>query len=181
MKYVFLVPLCLVLSGCFAPLIGLFPSMGVSVGSNVISHKITGKGLSDHALSEATGKDCHLGDAVTKLDICKDPELPPLRTESEIIQFQRDHELEETGVRDEITMHYYNWMKKNKMYVVKSGIQPPEPMARPYNRAAELRQKYGWFQIHKEGIWYGRYIVLEGKNKMHYRIYGNPRDADNYK
>ena len=91
------------------------------------------------------------------------------------------YELEETGVRDEITMHYYNWMKKNKMYVVKSGIQPPEPMARPYNRVAELRQKYGWLQIHKEGIWFGRYMMLEGKNKKHYRIYGNPRDADNYR
>jgi len=177
MKYVFLIPMCLVLSGCFAPLIGLFPSMGVSVGSNVISHSVTGKGISDHVLSEATGKDCHIGDAVTSLDICKDPELPPLRTESEIIQFQRDHELEETGERDQITMHYYNHMKKNKLYVVKSGIQPPDPKARP-NRPVELRRKWGWFQIHKEGIWYGRYVLLD---TTHVRIYGNPRDVQNYK
>ena len=181
MKYVFLVPLCLVLSGCFAPLIGFFPSLTVSTGANVILHKMTGKGISDHALSEYTGKDCHVLDAVTPLDICKDPELPPMQTTWDIVQFQRYHELPETGELDEITMHYYNWMKKNKMYVVKSGIQPPEPMARPHNRATELRQKYGWFQIHKEGIWYGRYMMLEGKNKMHHRIYGNPRDADNYK
>ncbi len=151
--------------------------MGVSVGSNVISHSVTGKGISDHVLSEATGKDCHIGDAVTSLDICKDPELPPLRTESEIIQFQRDHELEETGERDQITMHYYNHMKKNKLYVVKSGIQPPDPKARP-NRPVELRRKWGWFQIHKEGIWYGRYVLLD---TTHVRIYGNPRDVQNYK
>ena len=35
-----------------------------------------------------------------------------------------------------------------------------------------------WFQIHDEGIWYGNYIMLDRKN---YRIYGNPRDKDNYK
>ena len=38
--------------------------------------------------------------------------------------------------------------------------------------------RQGWFQIHDEGIWYGNYIMLDRKN---YRIYGNPRDKDNYK
>ena len=173
MKYVFLACACLALSGCFTPLIGFFPSLTVTTGANVISHKITGKGVSDHALSSATGKDCHMLDAVTPLDVCKDKALPPMQTTWDIVQFQRYHELPETGELDEITMVYYNHMKDNKLYATVPPVVP-----RPDHRSQQLRKKWGWFQIHEEGIWYGRYVFL---GTTHLRIYGSPRDVQNYK
>ena len=42
----------------------------------------------------------------------------------------------------------------------------------------ELR-KNSWYQIHEDGIWYGQYIRIERTILL--RIYGNPRDKDDYK
>ncbi len=173
MKYVFLVCACLILSGCFSPLIGFLPSLGLSTGTNIISHTVTGKGISDHALSGATGMDCHLKDAITSLDVCKDRALPSMQTTWDIVKFQRAHELPETGELDEMTMTFYNHMKDHKLYNIK-----PAPVFRVEHRSQQLRKQWGWFQIHKEGIWYGRYVLLD---TTHVRIFGNPRDDQNYK
>lgn len=40
-------------------------------------------------------------------------------------------------------------------------------------------KQYTWYQIHEDGIWFGRYIRIERTVLL--RIYGNPRDKDNYK
>ena len=43
----------------------------VSTGANVVSYGATGKGLSDHAISVATGKDCQMFNVFKNKNICR--------------------------------------------------------------------------------------------------------------
>src|ERR1051326_6532794 len=54
----------LVLSGCAAPIIGSLTLSQLSMIAGLVSTASTRKGLSDHALSLITGKDCNLTEAI---------------------------------------------------------------------------------------------------------------------
>lgn len=59
-------------SGC-VPVIGTLTLNDLMTGTSLMATALTGKSLSDHALSVATGKDCSLMDAVLEKDrhICE--------------------------------------------------------------------------------------------------------------
>lgn len=174
MKYVILISACLALTGCFwTPLIGLWPSIAVNTGSSVVSFLGTGKTVSDHMLSGATGEDCRIFDIFTKIDICKSKGLPKIETREEILAFQKANGIPRSGTRDDLTMTYYNRMKEVQACYDSGECVNEEEQSKisPYKR-------YGWFQVHDEGIWYGKYILMDRYN---FRIYGNPRDASKYK
>jgi hypothetical protein len=54
----------LALSGCAAPIIGSLTLSQLSMIAGIASTATTGKGLTDHALSMLTGKDCNLTEAI---------------------------------------------------------------------------------------------------------------------
>jgi hypothetical protein len=45
-------------------------------------------------------------------------------------------------------------------------------------KTIENTRKNSWYQIHKDGIWYGTYMRVERTILL--RIYGNPRDKEDY-
>lgn len=61
-------------SGC-VPVIGALTLNDLMTGTSLMATALTGKSLSDHALSMATGKDCSLMDAALEKDrhICETP------------------------------------------------------------------------------------------------------------
>lgn len=56
----------LALSGCAAPIIGALTLGQLTTIAGLVSTATTGKGLSDHALSFLTGKDCNLTEAILR-------------------------------------------------------------------------------------------------------------------
>lgn len=56
----------LALSGCAAPIIGALTFGQLTTIAGLVSTATTGKGLSDHALSLITGKDCNLTEAILR-------------------------------------------------------------------------------------------------------------------
>jgi len=63
----------LAVSGCAAPIIGTLTLSQLSTIAGVVSTATTGKGLSDHALSWVTGKDCSITEGLLRSDrdICE--------------------------------------------------------------------------------------------------------------
>jgi len=54
----------LAVSGCAAPIIGSLTLSQLSMIAGIASTATTGKGLTDHALSMLTGKDCNITEAI---------------------------------------------------------------------------------------------------------------------
>ncbi|MBI3675798.1 MAG: hypothetical protein HY243_04195 [Proteobacteria bacterium] len=67
-----------VLTACAAPLVAGLTIGDVSTIAGLASTATTGKGLTDHALSYATGKDCNLVESVLRKDrkLCETPGSP---------------------------------------------------------------------------------------------------------
>ena len=72
------VALGLALTACAAPLVAGLTIGDMSTIAGVASTATTGKGLTDHALSYATGKDCNLVESVLRKDrkLCETPGSP---------------------------------------------------------------------------------------------------------
>lgn len=73
-----IVVLGLGLNACAAPIIAGLTLSQISTIAGVASTATTGKGLTDHALSYATGKDCNLVESVLRKDrkLCETPGSP---------------------------------------------------------------------------------------------------------
>jgi hypothetical protein len=66
------------LAGCAAPVVAGLTVGEISTIAGLASTATTGKGLTDHALSYATGKDCNLVESVLRKDrkLCETPDSP---------------------------------------------------------------------------------------------------------
>jgi len=69
-----------VLSGCALPLITGLTVTELSVAGSLVSTAATGKGLSEHAMDAATGKDCRIIDSMVREDrkLCEPRDSPAL-------------------------------------------------------------------------------------------------------
>ncbi|MBE9552957.1 MAG: hypothetical protein IMF05_05780 [Proteobacteria bacterium] len=58
----------LVLSGCSLPLIAGMTFVELSTAGSLVSTAATGKGLSEHAMDAATGRDCRIFESMVRTD-----------------------------------------------------------------------------------------------------------------
>lgn len=69
----------------------------LKTAGDVVSYETTNKTLTDHALSEVTGKDCNIINVINKYrKVCKE-RMPDLSTKEKIMAFQRAKGIETTG------------------------------------------------------------------------------------
>ncbi|MBE9557302.1 MAG: hypothetical protein IMF08_10640 [Proteobacteria bacterium] len=70
----------LALSGCGLPLLAGMTLVELSTAGSVISTAATGKGLSEHAMDVATGRDCRIIDSMVRADrkLCERRNSPAL-------------------------------------------------------------------------------------------------------
>lgn len=68
----------------------------VRLAGDVGSATVTNKTLTDHALSQLSGKDCRIFNIFNKKNICKTP-MPDVSSPDKIKAFQKSKNLEQTG------------------------------------------------------------------------------------
>ena len=73
----------LALSGCGAPLFAGLTLAELSTAGSLISTAVTGKGLGEHAMDAATGRDCRIIDAMVRSDrrLCEHKNSPTLEND----------------------------------------------------------------------------------------------------